>query len=109
MTAGPLGAGFAHDRDLRQLRCPLPLAPDGRAPIATRPFVPGQDEEAWLRANNRAFAGHPEQGNWDLDDPAAARRGALVRPVGVPRPRRGRRDRGLLLDEGPCRDRTADG
>ena len=62
-----LGAGFSHDRDLRQLRCQLPLPPDGRVPIATRPFVPGQDEEAWLRANNRAFAGHPEQGNWDLE------------------------------------------
>jgi mycothiol synthase len=61
-----LGTGFDHDRDLRQLRCRLPLAPDGRVPLATRPFVPGQDDEAWLRANNRAFAGHPEQGNWDL-------------------------------------------
>jgi mycothiol synthase len=62
-----LGTGFTHERDLRQLRCPLPLAPDGRVPLATRPFVPGQDDEAWLRANNRAFAGHPEQGNWDLE------------------------------------------
>jgi mycothiol synthase len=62
-----LGTGFTHERDLRQLRCQLPLASDGRVPLATRPFVPGLDDEAWLRANNRAFAGHPEQGNWNLE------------------------------------------
>ncbi len=57
--------GFAAERDLLQLRCPLPLtvaAPDHRR---TRSFHPGQDDEAWIEANNRAFAGHPEQGRWD--------------------------------------------
>jgi mycothiol synthase len=62
-----MSAGFAHERDLLQLRCSLPLASDGRPPLRTRPFRPGQDELAWLRANNRAFADHPEQGGWDLD------------------------------------------
>jgi len=63
--------GFVGDRDLLQLRCPLPLpVRRGGRPtpvVATRAFRVGEDEEAWLVQNNRAFAGHPEQGRWDLD------------------------------------------
>jgi mycothiol synthase len=29
--------------------------------------VPGTDDSAFLDVNNRAFAGHHEQSNWDLD------------------------------------------
>ena len=60
-------SGFAVERDLLQLRCPLPLPPpaDGEVTVATRPFRVGVDEDAWIEANNRAFAGHPEQGAWD--------------------------------------------
>ena len=59
--------GFAPERDLLQLRVPLPLADDVLAatrPLITRPFEPGRDDESWLAINNRAFAGHPEQGQW---------------------------------------------
>ncbi len=60
--------GFAGERDLIQLRCALPLPPPVRDDevVATRTFRVGQDEPAWLVTNNRAFAGHPEQGKWDL-------------------------------------------
>jgi len=61
--------GFTVERDLLQLRCALPLATgDGDRPAPpTRAFKVGEDEAAWLVTNNRAFAGHPEQGAWDLD------------------------------------------
>jgi mycothiol synthase len=57
--------GFRRGRELRQLRRPLPVAT--HATIGVRPFVPGQDESAWLEVNNRAFSWHPEQGGWDLE------------------------------------------
>ena len=61
------GRGLVPERDLLQLRCPLPLPPPERDDevVATRAFRVGVDEPAWLEANNRAFAGHPEQGRWD--------------------------------------------
>ncbi len=58
--------GLAPVRELRHMTRPLTDAdaedvalPGG---YVARPFVPGQDDAAWLRTNARAFAGHPEQG-----------------------------------------------
>jgi mycothiol synthase len=63
--------GFERTRVLRQLRRPLtePL-PAAELPsgVSLRAFEPGRDDEAWVRVNARAFAGHPEQGRLDLDD-----------------------------------------
>ncbi|MFG2621746.1 mycothiol synthase [Streptomyces sp. NPDC048507] len=69
--------GLTLFRELRQLRRPLgedaaplpePPLPPG---VTVRPFVPGEDDTAWLAANAAAFAHHPEQGSLtqrDLDD-----------------------------------------
>ena len=63
------GAGFRRQRDLYQQRVALPLAerPSWPPGIEVRPFNPGPDDAAWLEVNNRAFAGHPEQGGWVED------------------------------------------
>jgi mycothiol synthase len=61
--------GFVPERDVIQMRVPLPLSAEVVAsarPVETRPFVPGRDDEAWVDVNNRAFAGHPEQGAWTV-------------------------------------------
>jgi mycothiol synthase len=63
--------GFAVERNLIQMRCPLPLPPStpGGASdhvVSVRPFRVGSDESGWLATNNRAFASHPEQGHWEL-------------------------------------------
>lgn len=63
--------GFTADRELwrmrRSLREPFadPRLPDG---VTLRSFRPGADEAELLRVNNAAFAWHPEQGGWTLDD-----------------------------------------
>ena len=55
--------GFSGYRDLWQMRCKFP--PNGEG-IATRPFVCGVDDKAFLEVNSRAFSWHPEQGSLDL-------------------------------------------
>ena len=65
--------GFERARVLLQMRRdlagvdadPRPALPDD---VRVLPFRPGRDEEAWLRVNAAAFAHHPEQGNWTVDD-----------------------------------------
>ena len=65
--------GFVRSRVLLQMRRdlagvdpdPRPALPEG---VRVRPFRVGRDEDAWLRVNARAFAGHPEQGSWTADD-----------------------------------------
>lgn len=62
-------AGLVRRRDLFQLRRglaePIPprVLPQG---VALRAFVPGEDEAAVVRVNDRAFDWHPEQSRWDI-------------------------------------------
>src|ERR671920_472611 len=53
-------------RDLLQLRRPLPVEHEA-LDLPLRAFRPGEEEEAWLGVNNRAFDWPPEQGGWDLE------------------------------------------
>jgi mycothiol synthase len=60
---------FTPSRELLVLRRPSAssdLAPSDGPPIV--PFRPGVDEQAWVTLNARAFADHPEQGAWEIDD-----------------------------------------
>ncbi|MCU1595269.1 MAG: mycothiol synthase [Frankiales bacterium] len=63
--------GFVRSRSLWRMERPLAEAlPPVKIPegVAVRTFVVGQDEAAWTALNNRAFAGHPEQGDWGLEE-----------------------------------------
>lgn len=69
-------AGFVPERELRQLRIPLPTDENPRFPpsVEVRAFRPGTDESTWLAVNNAAFEGHPENGEWTHDIIADRRR-----------------------------------
>ncbi|MGB8651966.1 MAG: mycothiol synthase [Mycobacteriales bacterium] len=63
--------GFERTRVLWQMRRPLDLPlPDAALPegITVRTFVVGQDEQAWTALNNKAFAAHPDQGRWGVEE-----------------------------------------
>jgi mycothiol synthase len=68
--------GFTRSRVLWQMRRPLgeaplepmlpePVLPDG---VEVRTFEVGVDEQRWTETNNRAFANHPDQGGWGVEE-----------------------------------------
>ncbi len=56
---------------------PIPTPPMG---ASVRPFRPGADDEMLLALNNRIFAGHPENGEWTMDDFSARLRQPWFKP-----------------------------
>jgi len=63
--------GFVRARCLWHMRRSLyPALQEAVLPagVTVRTFEPGRDDEAWVALNARAFAGHPEQGVWTLED-----------------------------------------
>jgi mycothiol synthase len=63
--------GFTRNRVLWQMRRPLTgelpayTLPEG---VRLRSFVVGQDEQEWTALNARAFADHPDQGRWGVEE-----------------------------------------
>jgi len=63
--------GFERSRVLWQMRRPLTddlpafTLPEG---VRLRSFVVGQDEQEWTALNARAFADHPDQGRWGVEE-----------------------------------------
>ncbi|HEY6276783.1 MAG TPA: mycothiol synthase [Streptosporangiaceae bacterium] len=78
-------AGFTRQRGLWRMYRPLAdPPPEPRLPpgFSVRTFVPGQDEQAWLAVNARAFADHPEQGRWTWQDLAQREQEPWFDPAG---------------------------
>ena len=77
--------GFTRARALFQMRrslfAPLP-APELPEGVTVRTFVPGQDEERWVAVNNAAFAEHPDQGRWTVEDVKAREKEPWFDPEG---------------------------
>ncbi|ROS76569.1 mycothiol synthase [Cellulomonas sp. PhB143] len=59
---------------------PPPRLPDG---LVLRAFSPGDDDDAWLALNARAFAQHPEQGRMTLGDLRARQDEDWFDPAGL--------------------------
>jgi len=75
--------GLKHSRTVIQMRRsftdPIPEI-DSKIPI--RSFLPRIDNESWLRLNNEAFQGHPEQLNWSDRDLAIRTKEVWFNPKG---------------------------
>ena len=66
--------GFTRTRVLWQMRrdlsegapaLPEPVLPEG---VTLRTFQVGADEQRWTQTNNLAFADHPDQGRWGVEE-----------------------------------------
>lgn len=81
--------GFERARELLILRADVATTdpadwpePQPREGVTLRTFVPGQDEEAMVRVNARAFDWHPEQGALTADEVRATEADSWFDPEG---------------------------
>jgi mycothiol synthase len=78
--------GLVESRELRLMEVtgwtPTALSPKPPAGISIRAFRPGEDDEAWVKLNAEAFAGHPEQGQWTRQDLAERMAESWFDPAG---------------------------
>ena len=78
--------GFEIQRQLAFMARPLdeqprePKIPEG---VEFRPYRPDVDDDEFLRVNNAAFEGHPENGGWDRAAFAERRRLSWFDPAGL--------------------------
>lgn len=84
VAAAAAAHGYTKHRVLWQLRRSLSEVPAAPLPegVRLRPFVPGQDEDAWLAVNAAAFADHAEQGRWTRVDLETREREPWFDPAG---------------------------
>ncbi|MPZ72128.1 MAG: mycothiol synthase [Nitriliruptorales bacterium] len=78
--------GFRVQRELAFMSRAMPQRPrDPRVPagVDLRPFRPGADDDEFLRVNNTAFEGHPENGGWTRSDFAQRQERDWFDPNGV--------------------------
>jgi len=59
-------AGLISQRELHEMEIPLPLENSAKfsSEVTVRTFIPGDDEEPWLKLNHRSFVNDPDQGQW---------------------------------------------
>jgi mycothiol synthase len=63
--------GFSIQRELAFMTRDLQQAPPPPTPppgVELRPYRPDVDDDQFLRVNNAAFKGHPENGGWDVSE-----------------------------------------
>jgi len=89
-------------RSTLQLRRSLPLPTAADSPVTDpapifRSFRPGEDDDAWVQVNNRAFAWHPDQSGWTVDDLHQRQHEPWFRPEG------------FLLHDSPAPEGSPDG
>lgn len=80
VASAATGVGMVPRREVLQMRRPLPV--ERSWSLSTRSFVVGEDEQAWLEVNNRAFAWHPDQADMTLEQVQAKEQEPWFDPEG---------------------------